>query len=72
MFWLKNKSVLLFIVLFIHITFLDLFNGNGYELFVLWEKSIELLTIITHLVIAVLSVLFYLLIGKLRAKSPEG
>ncbi|NQY35571.1 MAG: hypothetical protein HRT37_11480 [Alteromonadaceae bacterium] len=72
MFWLKNKSVLLFIVLFIHITFLDLFNGNGYELFVLWEKSIELLTIITHLVIAGLSVLFYLLIGKLRAKSPEG
>lgn len=64
MFGLKNKLVLLFIVLLIHNTCMDLFSVVDNSLVVLWEKSIELKTIITHSVLVVLSVLFYLFINK--------
>jgi len=68
----NKRTTWLFITLFVHISLLDLFfvtyNGPVF----LWDKNSEMLTILTHFTIALCSVLFYLLISKLRGQYQAG
>ena len=64
--WAKNKTVHLFFVLWVHISLLNLFfvirNGAVF----LWQENSELHTVITHFVIALSAVLFYMMVSKVR------
>jgi hypothetical protein len=61
---LSKKSKILFLVIWLHITLLDLFyiNHNGFVF--LWQENREFKTLFTHLLIATLTVIFYLLVNK--------
>ncbi len=62
----KNKTVHLFLVLWGHISLLNLFFVNRNGAVFLWQENSELNTLITHLVIALSAVLFYMMVSKLR------
>jgi len=66
--WLKNKNTQLFLVLWLHISLLNLFfvNRNGFVF--LWQENGELNTLLTHLFSALSATLFYFAISKVRAK----
>lgn len=64
--WAKNKTVYLFFVLWIHISLLNLFFVNRHGAVFLWQENSELNTLITHLIIAFSTVLFYILVTKIR------
>jgi hypothetical protein len=64
--WAKNKTVHLFCVLWIHISLLNLFFVNGNGAVFLWQENSELNTLITHFVIALTAVLFYMMVSKVR------
>jgi len=66
--WLKNKNTQLFLVLWLHISLLNLFfvNRNGFVF--LWQESIEINTLFTHLFSALSATLFYFTISKVRDK----
>jgi hypothetical protein len=61
---LKRKSVLLFLVILLHVTLLDLFFVLSSGPVFLWDKNSEWQTIATHLLIAVATLLFYQAISK--------
>jgi len=62
----KNKIFTLFIVLSIHITLLDLVVATYNNVIFLVNRNIELKTIITHFLIVVISVSFYILLNTLN------
>ena len=68
---LNKKTLLLFIVIFVHVSVLDLFfvtlDGAGF----LWDENSQLLTIATHFVIAIMVVLLYLAISTFRIKYKK-
>lgn len=61
----KNKSFILFAVLLLHITLLDLVMITYKGAVILVDKNIEFKTIITHLLIVCVSVGFYCLFNYL-------
>lgn len=63
----KNKIFILFIVLSIHITLLDLVVATYDNVIILIDKNIEFKTIITHLLIVVISVGFYMLLSTFNS-----
>ena len=60
----KNKTFYLFLVLLAHISLLDFFFVTSNGPVFLFDKSVEIKTIITHLVIIVVSVGFYVAINS--------
>lgn len=62
--WYKSKTFLLFIVLLLHITLLDLVMVTYSGATLLIDKNIELKTILTHLFITSISVGFYFLLNQ--------
>lgn len=65
--WFKSKTFYLFIVLLLHVSLLDLFFvTHGGPVF-LFDKNSEIKTIVTHLLIVLASVGFYVLLTKFRA-----
>lgn len=66
------KALIIFAVVFLHNTFLDLFllTDGGKPLF-LWEKSAELATILVHFLIACSVALVYLMSVKFRHLYPK-
>lgn len=69
--WYKSKIFYLFIVLLVHVSLLDLFFVTHSGPVFLLDKNSELKTILTHLLIAILSVGFYVLLTKYRAHVQE-
>lgn len=61
----KNKTILLFFIIFFHNSLLDLFFINHTGIVFLWQKNSQLNTILTHLLITFLVVTFFLLFEKL-------
>jgi len=64
--WKNNKTVHLFLVLWVHISLLNLFFVNHRGAVFLWQENSELNTLITHFVIALSAVFFYMMVSKLR------
>jgi len=60
--WYKSKTFYLFIILLVHVSLLDLFFIGDNGLVFLFTKNSEFKTIITHITIIGLSVLFYRLL----------
>jgi len=67
--FLKSKPVLLFLVLWLHISLLDLFFVRPSGPVFYWDENLRGETILVHISLALASVLFYLLIGFMRNKS---
>lgn len=69
---IQSKSLIVFFIVFMHNTFLDLFLlGEVGEPVFLWEKSLEPRTIYTHIVIAMIVALVYKLSVKCRELYPK-
>jgi hypothetical protein len=64
--WWGNKTVYLFLVLWLHVSLLNLFYVNRNGAVFLWQENSELNTLITHFVIALSAVLFYMMVNKVR------
>ena len=60
------KAFLLMLVIWAHISILDLMYIGGKGLVVLWQENSRSQTLMTHLSIALLTMAFYLLIQKLQ------
>ena len=66
--FLKTKPVLLFLILWLHISLLDLFFVKYSGPVFYWAENLRGETILVHISLALVSVLFYLLIGLMRNK----
>ncbi len=62
---IKNY-LLFFIILWLHITVLDLFYVTPHEIKFLWKESFEPLTIAVHLFVAMVATLSLLMISQFR------
>ena len=62
----SKKSFVLFLVIWLHVTLLDLSYVNHKGAVFLWEESFRPITLFTHLLIAATTLIFYLLVTKLR------
>lgn len=62
--WFKNKTFYLFIVLLVHISILDFFFVTHNGPVFLFDKNLEIKTIITHLIITSISVGFYVVLNS--------
>ena len=62
----QYKMVLLFFILWAHVSLLNLFFVNYSGPVFLWEQNSQLLTIQTHFFIALITAVFFLLVTKLR------
>lgn len=69
--WLKNKTAQLFLVLWLHISLLNLFFVNHQGIVFLWQENGELNTLLTHFLTALIAVLFYMAITKIRARLSK-
>lgn len=58
-----TKSLLLFTVLLLHITLLDLLVLNSSGLRVLWEESIKVSTIMTHISLVTTALIIFLIVN---------
>ncbi|MFT6248716.1 MAG: hypothetical protein ACJAUY_002325 [Cognaticolwellia sp.] len=62
----QYKMVLLFFILWAHVSLLNLFFVNYSGPVFLWEQNSQFLTIQTHFFIALITTVFFLLVTKLR------
>lgn len=69
--WLKNKTTQLFLVLWFHISILNLFFVNKRGAVFLWEENAELNTLVTHFVIALAAIVFYIVVTRVRSSLLE-
>lgn len=67
----KQKTAIIFCVVFIHNTLLDLFTKGGVGWIFYWEKSLEAATILTHLLIAALVAIIFAISMKCRQDYPQ-
>lgn len=65
----QYKMVLLFFVLWAHVSLLNLFFVNYSGPVFLWEQNAQFLTIKTHFFIALLTTLFFLIVTKVRLSN---
>ena len=59
-----TKSLLLFAVLLLHITLLDLLVLNSSGLRVLWQESIKVTTIMTHISLVTTALIIFLIVNR--------
>ncbi len=59
----------MFVIVWLHISLLDLFYLTYRGPVFLWHENTQLLTLIVHFSIALMTVTFYWLISKLRSKK---
>jgi len=67
----QYKMTLLFLLLWLHVSLLNLFYVNYRGPVFLWEENSQLLTIQVHCLIALTSTGFFLAITKLRKLSGD-
>ncbi len=70
--FLRHRSLVLFIVLFIHITVLDLFYVTPSRIVFLWQENAQIETIVVHLLIALLSVALFIITVKAKQINQTG
>ncbi len=70
--WYKQKAFFVFLVIFMHVTLLDLFFVNYNGPVFLWQESLHWLTIATHILIAGLSAIIFQLLLILRRDYQYG
>ena len=58
-------------MIWLHVTLLDLLYVNRHGAYLLWEEGIRPSTLLTHLLIAITTVFFYLLVIKLSASLKK-
>lgn len=64
----KTKVLLLFLVLWLHISLFDLFYVSYSGPVFYWDENLRGETILVHFLLAFISALFYFLIGLIRVK----
>ncbi|TPH15135.1 hypothetical protein [Litorilituus lipolyticus] len=64
----RHQTKLLFVTLWLHVSLLDFLNVTQRGSLFLWQESSEIKTLITHVIIAVVSILFYLFIKAVISK----
>jgi len=64
----RHRLKLLFVCVWLHISLLDLFYVTYRGPVFLWQENTELLTIVVHIAIALITVAFYWLITTLFSK----
>ena len=69
---IKNNPLFLFLVIFGHITLLDLFYVSHNGPVFLWDENLAVTTMATHFLIALVSVIFYFLVVKFRKDYQAG
>jgi len=62
----NKKSFILFLVIWLHVTLLDLSYVNHNGAVFLWDESLRPTTLLVHFSIATVTLMFYLLVIKLR------
>ncbi len=62
----RHQLKLLLLIIWLHITFLDLFVVTSKGGLFLWQDNLQVKAILTHAAIALTSFAFYLLVSKLR------
>ncbi|MFT5635570.1 MAG: putative membrane protein YiaA [Cognaticolwellia sp.] len=67
----QYKMILLFFVLWAHVSLLNLFYVNYSGPVFLWEQNSQLHTIQTHFFIALITTMFFLAITKLRPMNKN-
>lgn len=67
----QYKILLMFFVLWLHVSLLNLFFVNYSGPVFLWQENSELLTIQVHFFIALLTTIFYLTVTKIRQLKGE-
>lgn len=63
---LKSKTLLLFVILFLHVSLLDLFYVTYSGLVFLWLENAQLDTVLVHFLTAILTTALYLLLIKAK------
>lgn len=69
--WLTNKTTQLFLVLWLHISLLNLFFVNKGGVVFLWKQNGELNTLLTHFFTALIATIAYMIITRIRKGSIE-
>jgi len=69
---LKNKPLLLFIILWLHISLLDLFFMTYSGPVFLWTENLRLETVFVHSLIALCGVALYILLTKAKQEYIAG
>lgn len=67
---MKMKAILFVLVIWGHITLLDLMFINNRGLVILWQENSRFQTIFTHLFIVLLTFALYLALVKLQQRLP--
>ncbi|ASP48105.1 hypothetical protein B5D82_10240 [Cognaticolwellia beringensis] len=67
----QYKMILLFFVLWAHVSLLNLFFVNYSGPVFLWEQNSQFLTIQTHFLIALITTFFFLAVTKLRLMNRK-
>jgi len=65
---MKNKVLLLFLVLWLHISLFDLFYVSYSGPVFYWDENLRSETVIVHLSLAVISALFYFMLSVVSDK----
>ncbi|GAA5132352.1 hypothetical protein [Thalassotalea piscium] len=64
-----QRYLLVFLILWLHVTVLDLFYVTTSKIVFLWEENFAPLTLVVHFATALIATLFYIGISHYRAYS---
>ena len=67
-----KKPIIVFLVIWLHVTLLDLFYINNSGVVFLWQESLRPITLFTHLLVAFSVLAFYFMVTKLRNNYQHG
>ena len=67
-----NKSIILLLIIWIHVSLLDLFYVSHSGPVFLWEKNSQTMVFIVHALIAFLTLFTYLIVSKMRMEYKSG
>ncbi|MBU2894876.1 hypothetical protein KO495_16350 [Colwellia sp. D2M02] len=61
----RHQNKLLFIVIWLHVSLLNTINVSGYGPIFLWSENSQLFTVFINLIVASITLVFYLIIKKI-------
>ncbi|MGL1958614.1 MAG: hypothetical protein OCD00_15005 [Colwellia sp.] len=71
-FIIRHQRKMFFVIIWLHISILDLFYVTYRGPVFLWQKNAELLTLVVHFGIALATLAFYLLLKKISGEYQLG
>jgi hypothetical protein len=66
---IKAKPILIFIILWLHVSILDLFFVTQSSIVFLWQENARIETLVVHFLIALTAAAFYWLVSYIRQTS---